>query len=319
MPLPPLLECVPNVSEGRNLELIHRFAEAISSVSGTQLLHQDIGYDANRTVFTMVGEPAAVCLSAKRLAHAVVAAIDLRHYSGTHPYVGALDVCPFVALGGLDPRLAQAAAQELGHYLVDDLGVPIYYYEQSARRERFQSLARVRRGGLHAVANRPPQDAPDLGGPLPHPTAGVSVVGVRDLLVAFNINLSTSDAAIAAAIAAELRRLPRVRAIGWYQAAFGCAQVSCNLLDFRVTGLGAAFAKTRALAQTLGVDTAGSELIGLVPEAALADAGRVLAKAPHLELADALSAAESFLGLNALRPWLREERVLEHNIRKRLS
>ena len=310
MPPPPLLECVPNVSEGRDLGLIEALTAAITSVPGTRLLHRDIGRDANRTVFTFVGEAGAVRLSAKRLARACVERIDLRAYSGTHPYVGALDVCPFVPLWGLDPVLAKAAATDVGHHIATDLGVPVYFYEHSARRERFRSLAAVRKGGLAAVAARLPTDAPDLGGRRPHPTAGVAVVGARELLIAFNINLATRDATVARAIARELRRLPHLRAIGWYQEAFGCAQVSCNLLDYRVTGLGAAFAKTRQLARARGTDTAGSEPIGLLPEAALVDAGRVLAKA-HLDDAEAIAASEELLGLSSVRPFVAEERVLE--------
>ena len=258
------------MSEGRDLRKIDALAATITSVPGVRLLHRDVGADANRTVFTFAGPPEAVRLSAKRLAAATTALIDLRDYAGTHPYVGALDVCPFVPLWGLDPVLAKATAEDVGRYVAEELGVPVYFYEQSARRERFRSLARVRRGGLAGFAARPPEDAPDLGGPLPHPTAGVTVVGVRDVLIAYNVNLATRDADIARAIAKQLRReLPRVRAIGWYQAAFGCAQVSFNLLDYRVTGMGAAFAKTRDAARALGTDVAGSELVGLAPAEAL--------------------------------------------------
>lgn len=292
----PQLECVPNVSEGRDLRLVDRLAAAITSVPGTCLVHRDVGRDANRTVFTFLGPPEAVRLSAKRLARACVDLVDLRGYAGTHPYVGALDVCPFVPLWGLDPALARAAAEDVGAYLAGELGVPVYFYEESARRERFRNLARVRRGGLASVPGRPPEDGPDLGGPLPHPSAGVSVVGARGILVAYNVNLATADARLARAIARELRgSLPAVRAIGWYQAAFGCCQVSCNLLDYRVTDMATAYAKTGEIAARHGTSVAGSELIGMAPAAALrgweslgldsvrafAYEGRVLTPTPH--------------------------------------
>ncbi len=267
---PPLLECVPNVSEGRDLHVIDKLTAAITSVAGTRLLHRDIGADANRTVFTFVGSPECVRLSAKHLAAACVELIDLRNYRGTHPYVGALDVCPFVPLWGLDEVLAKAVAEDVGRYIAGELGVPVYFYEHSARREKFRSLAEVRRGGLSSIARRPPADAPDLGGPLPHPTAGVSVVGAREVLVAYNINLDTTDVRLARRIARHVREgLPKVRAIGWYQAAFGCAQVSLNLLDYRVTDMAAAFAKTQVVAEGLGVGVTGSELIGLAPAGAM--------------------------------------------------
>ena len=288
----PYLECVPNVSEGRDLRVVDILTAAIRSVAGTRLLHRDIGADANRTVFTFVGRPEDVRLSAKRLAAACVEVIDLRHYRGTHPYVGALDVCPFVPLWGLDPVLAKAAAADLGQYMAAELGVPVYFYEHAARREKFRSLAEVRRGGLGDIANRAPEDAPDLGGPLPHPTAGVSVVGARDILVAYNVNLATADVRLARRVARRVREeLPRVRAIGWYQAAFACAQVSLNLLDYRVTDMAAAFAKTAEVARALGTDVAGSELIGLAP-------------------AGAMGGWEE-LGLDSVKPFEYGERVLE--------
>ena len=291
----PQLECVPNVSEGRDLHVVDRLTAAVTSVPETRLLHRDVGADANRTVFTFLGPPEAVRLSAKRLARACTELIDLRAYAGTHPYVGALDVCPFVPLWGLAPAVARAAAEDVGAYLHEELGVPVYFYEDSARRERFRSLARVRRGGLAGFAARPPEDAPDLGGPLPHPTAGVTVVGARDLLIAYNVNLATRDAEVARAIARQLRReLPRVRAIGWYQAAFGCAQVSFNLLDYRVTGMGAAYAKTRDAARALGTDVAGSELIGMAP-------------------AEALVGWEAW-GLGSVRDFVYEDRCLEGSL-----
>ncbi len=275
----PLLACVPNVSEGRDLHLIDRLTAAIESVAETRLLHRDIGADANRTVFTFVGSPAAVRLSAKRLARACVSEIDLRGYSGTHPYIGALDVCPFVAMWGLDPHEAHWAAQDLGSYCAEQLALPVYFYEHSAQREAYRSLAHVRRGGLAHVAKRVPADAPDLGDPVPHPSAGVTVTGARDILVAFNINLDTPDEAVAKMIAREVRKLPKVRAIGWYQAAFACAQVSVNLLDYRVTGLADVYLALDRAAQGFGCRAVGSELIGMLPEAALLQAAPTFQKA----------------------------------------
>ena len=314
------------MSEGRDRGVVDALTAAIESVAGTRLLHRDVGRDANRTVFTMVGDPASVGLSAKRLAAACVELIDLRGYRGTHPYVGALDVCPFVALWGLPPERAADTALEVARYVGTELGVPTYLYEHSATRPAYRSLAAVRRGGLAAVARRAggPDgalgDGPDFGPAGLHPTAGACVVGARGLLVAFNVNLSPgAPVALAREIAAAVRsagaravrphRLPKLRAIGWYQEAFGCAQVSCNLLDYRVTGLGETYLAVRRLAHAAGYDVAGSELIGMVPAAALVAAQVAFGEATLNVEAAARRGAE-LLGLGAVRPFVFEERVL---------
>ncbi len=320
MTLPPLLECIPNVSEGRNMAVIEQLTTAITSVSGTYLLHRDIGFDANRTVFTFVGEPDSVRLSAKRLARACRDLIDLRNYSGTHPYVGALDVCPFVALWGLSPKHALEAADELARFSASELEVPTYLYEHSASRPAYRSLAQVRRGGLAKVALRTGEEGPDYGEGS-HPTAGVSVVGARDLLVAYNINLTTSDVELAKHIARQLRaaartqQLPRLRAIGWYQASFGCAQVSINLLEYRRTGLGEAYLAVQAHARAVDVDVAGSELIGLVPLNALTSVPLAFGQSAAT-IEEAAHQAVSLLGLRSVRPFEVHQRVLEYLVQE---
>ncbi len=278
-PLPPLLECIPNVSEGRERASIARMAHAITSTPGVKLLHEDAGFDANRTVFTFVGPPASVVEAAKALAREAIRNVDLNNYSGTHPFVGALDVCPFVPLGGLSPKHAEGAALELGRYVGEELGVPVYLYARSATRAEFDSLARVRRGGYAGLAERlrTAAGAPDFGPPLPHPTAGASVIGARDLLIAYNVDLDGEDPAVARRIAARIRtagpaaptRLPAVRAIGWYQPERRCAQVSCNLLDWKTTGINDVRRAVGEQATLLGAAIGAGELIGLAPEAAL--------------------------------------------------
>lgn len=323
--LPPLLECVPNVSEGRDLATIEALTAAITSVPNTTLLHRDIGYDANRTVFTFVGSPESVCLSAKRLARACVERIDLTAYSGTHPYIGALDVCPFVPLWGLSPKHATAAALELAEFCASELTVPVYLYEHSATRPRYRSLAQVRKGGLRAVRQREAPLGPDFGEGA-HPTAGASVIGARDILVAFNINLSgdSAGAKLASKIAAHIRStnkatgLPKIRAIGWQQPALGRSQVSVNLLDYNTTGLAEVYQEVDRLAKAANSHAAGSELIGLLPLDALAAAGRHYLPSssnPH-ELANV---AAQRLGLDSLRPWDAEVRVLEYIVQRALG
>ena len=317
-----MLLAVPNVSEGRRPEVLAALTAAATATPGARLLHRDVGRDANRAVFTIAGEPPSVAACAKTLAAAAVELIDLRGYAGTHPYVGALDVCPFVALGDTPVGSALAAAQELSRFLADELAVPVYAYERSARRPHLTRLADVRRGGLAGVATRSAADAPDFGGPLPHPSAGVSVVGARDVLVAYNVNLAgpTGRKAVteaARAIAREVRAagggphaLPGVRALGWWQGHLGCAQVSCNLTDVEACGLAEVYDAVAERARARGCDAAGSELIGLAPLSVLAAAGRHYAPRALAD-ADAVAVAAERLGLAALRPWRARERVLE--------
>jgi len=306
----PLLECIPNVSEGRNLEVIEALTAAITSVSEVQLLHRDIGADANRTVFTFLGPPAATIEAAKRLASAVVSRIDLTEYSGTHPYIGALDVCPFVPLFGLPMDVAKQAALEVAQYLGYELKVPAYLYEKSATRPAYRLLAKVRKGGIQAVRLRQNQSdtnldlGPDYGPGGVHPTAGASVVGARNLLVAYNINLTTTDVKVARTIAKSIRatgnghRLAGVRAIGWYQASFGYAQISINVTNVNKTGLATIYEAVRQEAQTYNCDVAGSEMIGLVPFSALVAAGHVYGGSSLSDFASAKLAIEK-LGLTS--------------------
>ena len=317
--LPPLLECVPNVSAGRDADLVEALTGVILGVEGVDLLHRDRGVDADRTVFTFAGPPAPVTEAARRLARAARDRIDLRAYAGTHPFVGALDVCPFVPLFGLSPKHALQAAQELARYSAHELGVPVYLYEHSATRPRYRSLAAVRRGGLAAVAARAGELGPDLGAEA-HPTAGVTVTGARDLLVAFNVNLADDDPALAREVARRIRTagpprragaLPALRAIGWRQEAMGRAQVSCNLLDYRRAGLGEVYAAVRREARALGSDAAGSEPIGLVPADALTHSLTALGAEASGDVEVDVARAGALLGLGAVRPWVPEERVLE--------
>ena len=325
-----MLEVIPNVSEGRRPAVVDALTTAAASTPGAYLLHRDVGRDANRTVFTIAGDPPAVTACAKTLAAAAVELIDLRNYTGSHPYVGALDVCPFVALGETPHGAALAAAEEVSRFLADELAVPVYAYEHSARRAGLRRLADVRRGGLAGIAARPAADAPDFGGPLPHPSAGVSVVGARDVLVAYNVNLAGPTGRKAAteaarAVAREVRAagggphaLPGVRALGWWQGHLGCAQVSCNLTDVEACGLAEVYEAVAERARARGCEAAGSELIGLAPLSVLAAAGRYYEPAGGSD-ARAVAVAAERLDLGALRPWRARERVLEWALADALS
>jgi glutamate formiminotransferase len=271
----PLLECVPNVSEGRRPEVVRELAAAAASAPGVALLDVSSDPDHNRSVLTLAGEPAALHAGLLALYEAALEAIDLTRHQGVHPRVGAVDVVPFVPLAGAAMADAVAAAERLGEAVADRFGLPVFLYEEAARRPERRRLPDVRRGGLDGLTARlcDPIWAPDFGPVCLHPTAGATIIGARFFLIAYNVLLATADAGVARQIAARVREsgggLPAVRAIGVVLPSRGRAQVSMNLLDYRRTSMGAAFARVREEAAALGTDVVASEVVGLVPEAAL--------------------------------------------------
>jgi glutamate formiminotransferase len=287
-----LVEIVPNVSEGRRGEVVDEIVEAFSQAHpDVLLLNRSSDPDHNRSVLTLAGPGPAVVEAAVSGAAACVRRIDLNDHRGVHPRMGALDVLPFVPL---DPAGdCVPLALEAGRRLVEEVGIPVYFYGAAARSPARRELPRVRGRGFEELlmaAARDPARAPDLGGPAPHPTAGATAVGVRPFLIAYNVNLATADLALARRIARAVRTrdggLPALRALGLPLERRGLTQVSMNLLDFRVTGLVAAFDAVTALAGEAGVDVAGSEIVGLVPRAALAgvDPERLRLRADPAEL-----------------------------------
>jgi glutamate formiminotransferase len=271
-----LVESVPNFSEGRRAEVVDEIVEAFAGGDPDVLvLDRSSDADHNRSVLTLAGPGPALVDAAVRGAAACVRLIDLTTHRGVHPRMGALDVLPFVAL---DPASdCVPLALEAGRRLVEEVGIPVYFYGEAARRPERAQLPAVRAKGFEALATaitRDPARAPDLGGPGLHPTAGAAAVGVRPFLIAYNVNLATGDLAVARRIASAVRErdggLPSVRALGLPLERRGMTQVSMNLLDFRVTPPAAAFAAVEELAAKAGVEVAESELVGLLPEAALA-------------------------------------------------
>jgi glutamate formiminotransferase len=270
----PSLECVPNLSEGRRPEVVERLAAAASSGPGVRLLDLSSDPDHNRSVLTLAGEPEGLHQGLLALYEAALAEIDLTRHQGVHPWIGAVDVVPFVPLGDTPMEAAVAAANRLAPD-VARLGLPVYLYEQAARRPERISLAEIRRGGFEGLAARlaDPAWAPDFGPALPHPTAGATVIGARFFLIAFNAVLATSDVTIARAIAAQVREsgggLPAVRALGVHLASRGLAQVSMNLVDYRRTPMLAALRRVEEEAAALGTGVIETEVIGLIPEEAV--------------------------------------------------
>jgi glutamate formiminotransferase/formiminotetrahydrofolate cyclodeaminase len=327
----PLLECVPNFSEGRNTATIDAIAAAIRAVSGVRLLEVDAGYAANRTVMTFAGRPEAVAEAAFQAMKCAQRLIDMAQHQGEHPRFGATDVCPLVPLANVGMEEAVALAHALAERVGKELGYPVYCYEAAAKRPHFRNLAAVRAGQYEALPDRlrEPSQAPDYGPAAFHARSGASAIGARALLVAYNVNLATADARIASAIAREIREsgfrkrlpdgswtqvpglLPGVKAIGWHIREFGCAQVSMNLVDPASTPMHVAFEAVKMLARKHGTEVTGSELVGLVPLSQLLRAGRhFLPQAKSEE--ELVATAIHRLHLNDVKPFSPQYKILEY-------
>ena len=269
-----LLECVPNVSEGRDAACVARLAAAFTSAGGTLL---DVSSDADhhRSVITFAGTPEEVVEGAVRGVRAARAEIDLARHLGAHPRMGAADVVPFIPLGSATMAHAVAAAERAAARIATELDIPTFLYGEAARAPARRDLAWVRKGefeGLSASVPVDPERVPDFGPRRLHPTAGASAVGARFFLIAFNVNLATENVAVAKRIAREIREkdggLPAVKALGFALPEKRQTQVSMNLVDYRRTSPVAVFEVIAAKARAAGVAVVGSELVGLIPEAA---------------------------------------------------
>ena len=282
------MECVPNVSEGRDAARLARFASAVRSVAGARLADVHADPDHHRAVFTVLGPPAAVAAAVLALADAVVAEIDMRRHRGIHPRLGALDVVPFVPLAGVTMAEAVALAHRTGHALAARHALPVYYYGEAARRPDRRALRALRRGEYEGLAARlaATDGAPDEGPARFDPRAGAVLVGARDVLIAYNVWLAADDLEAARAVARAVRAsgggLPAVQALGLPLASRGRVQVSMNLLDYRVTPIPLAFDRVRREAERRGIAVERGELVGLAPRAAFA--GRTPASVGLAEL-----------------------------------
>jgi glutamate formiminotransferase len=270
-----LIECVPNVSEGRRADVIDRLASSIQQVAGVGLLDQSSDPAHNRSVFTFAGEAQPVADAVLALFESAVAAIDLRSHSGAHPRLGAVDVVPFIPLGGASMRDCVALARTTAATVASRFQIPVFLYEYAAASDARRNLADIRRGGFEGLAAKLtlPEWKPDYGPSAPHPTAGAAVIGARAPLIAFNVNLATNDLETAKAIAAVVRQssggLPFVKALGIPLEHRGVAQVSMNLTNYQQTPIVRVFDAVRREAERRGTSVLESEIIGLVPEAAL--------------------------------------------------
>ncbi len=283
-----MIECVPNFSEGREAATIDALVAVIGSAPGTAVLHRTSDSDHNRSVITFAGKPEEVLEAAVRATALAAQLIDLTIHHGVHPRLGALDVLPFVPLGGATLDDCIELAHRAGKRIWEELKIPVYFYQAAALRPDRVQLEKVRQGqfeGLREAALLDESKKPDLGGPGLHPTAGAVIVGARKILIAYNINLKSEDLEVAEKIAKQIRTssggLPGVKALGLPLQSRGLVQVSMNLTDFEQTPPHKVFQEVSRLAATLGVEIVESELIGLMPRKAVE-----LAFAQHLKLHD---------------------------------
>ena len=286
-----LLECVPNFSEGRDDAVIDAIASA-ARAPGVALLDVHRDRDHNRSVLTLAGAPDALSEGVFRAVREAVMRIDLSRHAGVHPRIGAADVIPFVPLEGATMELAVETAERTAERIARELGLPIFFYEEAARRPERRALPEIRNRGFEKMRELVASDPawrPDLGPQALHATAGAACVGARFFLVAFNVDLESGDLEAAKEIARAVREssggLPALRAKAFELASRKRVQVSCNLVDFRKTGLARAFSEIENQARARGIAVARSELVGLVPRAALEDAGAALLRLEGFEAA----------------------------------
>ncbi len=331
-----LIECVPNFSEGRDPDIIRQITASIEAIDGIRLLNVDPGKATNRTVVTFVGEPEAVIEAAFQAIHTAGALINMRAHTGEHPRMGATDVCPLIPIAGITMAETVEYARRLAERVGRELSLPVYLYEAAQPDKNRSNLAAIRAGEYEGLGVKITHAdwKPDFGPAQFDAQRGATVIGARDFLVAYNVNLNTTSTRRANAIAFDVREAGRkikdaagkevvqpgtlkaVKAIGWYIAEYGIAQVSMNLVDLDVTPVHLAFDETCRAAEARGIRVTGSELVGLVPLRCLLDAGRYYLEkqqrstgVPEREL---VRVAVRSLGLDQLAPFNAEERVIEY-------
>ncbi len=347
-----LVECVPNFSEGRDKTIIKQITDAIVSAGGVDILHVDSGEATNRTVVTFAGDPGAVVEGAFRGVRKAAELIDMRKQKGTHPRIGATDILPLVPVSGITLEECAELARGLARRIYEELEIPTYLYEAAALVPERRNLAVCRKGEYEGLENRitDPSEAPDFGpGCFTGQAArsGATVVGARDFLIAVNFNLNTTSTRRANAIAFDVREKGRpvreggspagkiikdengdplmlpgtlkgTKAIGWYIDEYGIAQVSMNITDIRVTPLHVAFDEVCRAAAARGIRVTGTEIVGLVPEKSLLDAGRHYLRLQNRSLGisekELLRIAIKSMGLNDLYTFRPEEKVIEYLI-----
>ena len=275
-----IVECVPNFSEGIRTDVIDLIANAFKSIEGCKVLDVKPDKDHNRTVYTIIGEPQAVKAGLLAAIAAAIKHIDLNNHKGEHPRLGACDVAPFIPIKEMSMEDCITLSRETAQEVWERFLIPVYYYEESTLIQGRANLADIRKGEFEVLKTEIalPHRKPDVGEPKMHPTAGAIVIGARKPLIAYNVNLNTSDLSVAKAIAKRMRSktggLTYVKALGVMLSERNIAQVSMNLTDFSKSAVYTVFEMVKMEAQRYGVGVLGSEVIGLVPLEALVEAGR---------------------------------------------
>ena len=344
-----LIECVPNFSEGRDPAILKQITDTIEAVAGVKLLDVDPGAATNRTVVTFVGEPEAVVEAAFQAIKKACEVIDMRKHSGEHPRMGATDVCPLIPIANISMEETAEWARRLGERVGRELDLPIYLYEAAASSPERQNLADIRAGEYEALPEKlaNPDWKPDFGPAQFNAKSGATVIGARDFLIAYNVNLNTTSVRRANSVAFDVREKGRVlndpatgkpmldvtgepvrqpgvlkgvKAIGWFIEEYGIAQISMNITDAKATPLHLAFEECHKSADRRGMRVTGSELVGLVPLSAMLEAGRYFLKKQQRSVgvseAELIKIAIKSMGLDELSPFDPQQKIIEYNLEK---
>lgn len=344
-----LIECVPNFSEGRDPLVIKQITDAIETVAGVTLLDVDPGKATHRTVVTFVGEPAAVVEAAFQAIRKACEVIDMSKHQGEHPRMGATDVCPLIPIANISMEETAEWARRLGERVGRELDLPVYLYESAASRPERKNLADIRAGEYEGLPEKlaNPEWKPDFGPAKFHAKSGATVIGARDFLIAYNVNLNTTSVRRANSVAFDVREKGRVlndpatgkplkgpdgeplrepgllkgvKAIGWFIEEYGIAQISMNITDAQATPLHLAFEACHQSADRRGMRVTGSELVGLVPLHAMLEAGRYFLKKQQrstgVSEAELIKIAVKSMGLDELAPFDPQQKIIEYNLEK---
>src|SRR5690349_7707655 len=334
-----IIECVPNFSEGNDLNIIKQITDQIETVEGVRLLNVDPGRATNRTVVTFVGNPAAVVEAAVRAIKKAGELIDMSKHKGEHPRMGATDVCPLIPIANISMEETAAWAEKLAKRVGEELLLPVYLYESAQPNKDRSNLSVIRAGEYEGFFKKIklPEWKPDFGPAEFDAKRGATVIGARDFLVAYNVNLNTTSVRRANAIAFDIREAGRkiknekgeevvkpgslkcVKAIGWYIEEYGIAQISINLTNINVTSVHIAFDEVCKKAEARGIRVTGSELVGLIPLKAMLDAGKYFLKKQKRSVGvsekELIRIAVISMGLDELAPFKPEEKIIEYLLR----